>query len=506
MKVLLVDDSATVLSVYTDLLQKHGYEVLPASTASEALEIAKEHQPEIGIIDYAMPDGNGDELIHKLHQNPRTQGVVCAMHSQHPEVVDQALAAGAIELISKDDTFERFILRINAMKRLVGAWVLQREMNDLVLPSSHDDAFRILFVDDSATIREVYYSLLTTHGYEVILAEDKHSALKLAQQTRLQLAILDYYLPDGTGVELARELRTLEGAGDPLTLIYTSRSESKSLKGTGLDVLYKEDSDDMIVHRLDSIKRYVLAEGQMIHASRLTALGEMSSMIAHEITQPMMVISTVLDRIRRLSSKPDFLPEQLSKPLDQAASAVIKANETIRHMRSYSYQDNEIPSNRWFEPLPAIKRGLQFFHSICQQQGVELEINLNSENATPLDIWGEERQLEQLTTNLMNNALHAIEERTQKQPQPSGKIGVQFTMGTPPTLTVQDNGVGMDEEQRLRCMEPFYTTKDIGDGTGLGLFIAKGIVRRFQAALTFDSQKDLGTTAIIRFKSDTPSA
>ncbi len=496
MKVLLVDDSPTILSVYSNKLQQHGYQVLTAETVDEAFALAQEHRPEIGIIDFYMPDSNGDILVRKLLQHADTRGMVCAIFSQHPEVIQKALAAGAIELISKDDPFEIFILRVNAMQRLVSSWSMQREISDLVLAGTQsEENFRILFVDDSTTVREVYYNLLSNHGYEVTLAEDKRSALKMVQQSRPHLAILDYHLPDGTGIELAREIHQLEGADDPLILIYTSRSESRAVQRSGLDILYKEDSDDLIVHRLESIKRYVLAEGQMIHASRLTALGEMSSMIAHELNQPMMVISTILERIQRLSSTADFTPQQLQKPLQQASDALQKANQTIRHMRSYSYQDDEIPHPHWVEPVPLIQRSLQFFHAICQQRGVTLTIELKEGRG---QIWGEERQLEQLITNLINNALHAIAERKAAQQGHEGSIRVQFLQGT--TLTIEDNGVGMDEEQRQRCMEPFYTTRDIGDGTGLGLFVVKGIARRFQASLSFESEKFHNTRAIIRFK------
>jgi C4-dicarboxylate-specific signal transduction histidine kinase len=499
MKVLLVDDSATVVSVYSKLLEEHDYEVYCATTSAEALQLALEHQPQIGIIDYYMPDGNGDELIHKLQQHPTTQGMVCAIFSQHPEVVSKALAAGAIELISKDDTFELFLLRVNAMHRLVSSWTLQREVSELILSRTADESFRILFVDDSATVREVYYNLLTNHGFEVVLAKDKHGALRLIRQTRPQLAILDYYLPDGTGVELAREIRDLEGSNSPLILIYTSRSESKSLQESGLGVLYKEDPDELIVHHIDSIKRYIMAEGQLIHASRLAALGEMSSMIAHEINQPMMIISTVLERIQRLSNRPGFTPEQMEKPLEQAFSAIDKANEIIRHMRSYIYQDDEVPGNRWIDPAPAIARILPFFQSLCQQQEILLEIEIDGGEPATL-IWGEARQLEQLLTNLINNSLHAIAERIKQQPEPSGRIQLHYSASEEPTLVVRDNGIGMDKKQRQRCMEPFYTSKSIGEGTGLGLFIVKGITQRFQATLTFESQRLQGTTATIRFK------
>lgn len=266
MKILLVDDSRTVVTIYTKLLEENGYEVVSASNAQDAFELALQENPQIGIIDYYMEDRNGDQLIRQLQQDPRTREIVCAIFSQHPDVIDKALTSGAIDLISKEDSNDIFLLRVNAMRRLVVIWSRQREIAELVMSESQrDDAFRILFVDDSPTVREVYYNLLTHQGYEVILAEDKASALKQVKLLHPQLAILDYYLPDGTGAELARELRTTPGMEDALIWIYTSRTDLKEVNAANVDVLYKEDPDDVLVHRLDSIKRYVMAE----HSKRL---------------------------------------------------------------------------------------------------------------------------------------------------------------------------------------------------------------------------------------------
>ena len=266
MKVLLVDDSKTVISIYSKLLEENGYEVVSASNANDAYEVAIAESPQIAIIDYFMEDRNGDQLIRQLQRDPRTKEMVCAIFSQHPDVVDKALASGAIDLISKEDSNEIFLLRVNAMRRLVVIWSRQREIAQLVISESQKkETFRILFVDDSPTVREVYYNLLTHQGYEVILAEDKASARHQAKQLKPQLAILDYYLPDGTGAELARELRATPEMEDILIWLYTSRTDLKEMQDSDVDVLYKEDPDDILVHRLDSIKRYVMAE----HSKRL---------------------------------------------------------------------------------------------------------------------------------------------------------------------------------------------------------------------------------------------
>jgi signal transduction histidine kinase len=248
------------------------------------------------------------------------------------------------------------------------------------------------------------------------------------------------------------------------------------------------------------------AEAQLIHTSRLSALGEMSTMIAHEINQPLMIISTLVDRLRRQHSEGSFTTEQLPEILEQADQALGRASDVIRHMRSYSYQDSEIPRNCWIEPIPAIQQALDFFHVLCKQEGIPLRLETPEPlNAPHYRIWAEPRQLEQLVVNLTHNAIHAIVDQRKKNPEQQYQVTVHCfieSSGSEPQfrLEVADNGIGMSDDQRLRCLDPFYTTRPVGEGSGLGLFIAKSIIKRFQADLTIHSKPRRGTQVVVGFR------
>ncbi len=248
------------------------------------------------------------------------------------------------------------------------------------------------------------------------------------------------------------------------------------------------------------------AEAQLIHTSRLTALGEMSTMIAHELNQPLMIISAVIDRIRRQNNENTLSREQLPELLDHADDAIERASSVIQHMRSYSYQDKETPDNNWIEPIPTIEQALDFFYTLCEREGIQLKLETpESLNAPHYRIWAEPRQLEQLVVNLTHNAIHAIEDQRRKEPEKAYQITVRCFIESSKSepqfrLEIEDNGIGMSDDQRLRCLEPFYTTRLVGDGTGLGLFIVNGIIRRFKANLSIHSKPRRGTQVIIRFR------
>ncbi|MCH6588756.1 MAG: response regulator, partial [Proteobacteria bacterium] len=127
MKVLFVDDSSPTRAVYRALLEENGYQVLLAGSMAEALAVARAERPPLAIVDFYMPGGNGDELTEALLAGPETRDILVAMHSQR-DVVEESLAAGAIDLIYKDDPQDVFLLRVAAMSRYVEAQSRQREV------------------------------------------------------------------------------------------------------------------------------------------------------------------------------------------------------------------------------------------------------------------------------------------------------------------------------------------------------------------------------------------
>ncbi len=122
-RVLLVDDSPSVRRIYRDLLSGSGYETETAYSVEEGYRLARQHAFDIAIIDYFMPDQNGDVLVRKLRSNPETEGIHCAILTATylEQVIHDALDAGALECMFKDESEELFLARVRSIAHVIRA-------------------------------------------------------------------------------------------------------------------------------------------------------------------------------------------------------------------------------------------------------------------------------------------------------------------------------------------------------------------------------------------------
>ena len=120
-RLLLVDDSRTIREGYKHLLTRHGYGVETAANVTEALELARLGSFDIAIVDYFMPGGNGDELCRRLRDDPATAGITASIltGAYQEDIIQECLAAGAVDCMFKNEVKELFLARIAAMSRAV---------------------------------------------------------------------------------------------------------------------------------------------------------------------------------------------------------------------------------------------------------------------------------------------------------------------------------------------------------------------------------------------------
>ncbi len=118
-KVLLVDDSKSLCLTYQKHLEAEGYEVRIAYDMAEALAITRTFVPDIGILDYYMPHGNGDALAKALLECEETQNIYILIFTKEQDVAEQAYAAGAMDVVYKSDPMGIFLHRIAAVARFL---------------------------------------------------------------------------------------------------------------------------------------------------------------------------------------------------------------------------------------------------------------------------------------------------------------------------------------------------------------------------------------------------
>lgn len=236
--------------------------MVTAHSGEEALEVAQRECPDIGVIDFHLPDMDGETLTRRLLAHPLTQQMVISMLSSYSDVTRKSLDAGAIDMITKDTPEELFLLRIEALERKV---ILERDARQLNQALSIQDEvqesllpFKVLLVDDSQFARSAYQAMLEGEDCEVLLAENMAQALEVARREQPDLAIVDFYMKGGNGDELTRALLEDPVTRNVLVMVLTSQMEVKdiALAAGAVDVIFKGERQGTFIQRVSSIRQY----------------------------------------------------------------------------------------------------------------------------------------------------------------------------------------------------------------------------------------------------------
>lgn len=218
-------------------------------------------------------------------------------------------------------------------------------------------------------------------------------------------------------------------------------------------------------------------EMQLQHSKRLAFVGELSAGIAHELNEP---LGRILG-FAQLVKKNGALSEQQESDVDRIIKASLYTREIIKKLMIFSRQ---MP--RQINPvnLNTIVTNILYFIDVrFQSRGVKIVQHL--EPALP-SIQADPVQMSQVLVNLITNAIHAMPN--------GGKIEVRTrSKDNEVGLVVKDNGIGMSSEVRKKIFEPFYTTKPIGQGTGLGLSVVQGIIDEHQGRILVHSAPGKGS-------------
>lgn len=233
----------------------------------------------------------------------------------------------------------------------------------------------------------------------------------------------------------------------------------------------------------------------MLQEERLRALGQMASGIAHDINNALSPVSLYTEAL--LDDEAN-LSERARRYLETIQRAVEDVTETVARMREF-YRQREpqldlatVQLNRMVEQVLDLTRAR--WSDMAQHGGITIQARAEVMPDLP-EIMGVESEIREALTNLVLNAVDAMPD--------GGTLALRTCLaaeaGTASVIVeVADSGIGMSEEARQRCLEPFFTTK--GErGTGLGLAMVFGTVRRHGADIQIDSAPGAGTTVRLIF-------
>jgi len=242
-----------------------------------------------------------------------------------------------------------------------------------------------------------------------------------------------------------------------------------------LDTVAKEVA--IIIVRRQAEQEKLELQEQLRHADRLATIGQLSAGVAHELNEP---LGNILG-FAQLAKKCPGLPQQAELDIEKILTASLNAREVVKKLLIFA---RKLPPRKTKVNLnQLVEEGLHFFESRCAKEGIELAGSLSPDLP---EILADPAQLNQVIVNLIINALQAM------------KTGDRLTIRTLAgeehvSLMIEDTGIGMDEEVMKQIFTPFFTTKDVGQGTGLGLPVVHGIVTSHGGSIKIESKPNQGS-------------
>jgi len=324
----------------------------------------------------------------------------------------------------------------------------------------------------------VDFKLVFTRTLEEALVEIAHK--------KPDVILADLNLPDSDGTLTLKKLKQY-GKSTPIIAITGQDDVSLAIELTKLGaasfVIKDEISSGflkrniLLVYEKDKYQKLFKDEQQKyIQAAKFSLLGEMSAGIAHEIANPLAVILNRAKLTARKYKEDEYLTESFQK----IEKMVVRITTIVATMKNFSRDATK--DQMTSTPLSAIiQDALDLSQEKIRLCGVQVKMTVDLDN---IELTCRGIEISQVLLNLISNACDAIEELQERWISIDVKIKPDSDLIQ---IIVKDSGTGVPRELRQQIMQPFFTTKEIGKGTGIGLSISKGILEAHKGNLTLNA-------------------
>ena len=494
--VLIVDDMPENLELLSGLLVDNGFKVRAAIDGKTAIKAVETKQPDLILLDIQMPDMDGYEVCRILRNSRKTIDIPIIFISglEETEAKVRAFEAGGVDYITKPFQVEEVIARVKThlslqkLKKNLEDMVEQRTSKLTRLASAFEQiAEGVIITDPGGMIEYTNPAFEKITGYSNLEVTGKTSAILHSRKH---------------GEEIHQNLwkTILDGK------TWSGRIKDKKKDGSfiSLDVTIAPIyNDDIEILGYVSITRDVTdqlkIESMLRQAQKMEAIGTLAGGIAHDFNNILSVIlgyseMGIDDDVTDISEMKDYML--------QVFDSAIRAKDLVAQILAFSRQTEQTKGS--VKVISMVKEVAKFLKASLPST-IRIKLNLNAKNDT---ILADPTQIHQVLMNLCTNAWHAMKEK-------GGELKINVDTVIPDSnlkiiypeleaasyirIEVNDTGYGIKKEDLESIFIPYFTTKDQGEGTGLGLAVVHGIVTGFKGSIHVRSILGEGTTFEVFF-------
>jgi signal transduction histidine kinase len=335
---------------------------------------------------------------------------------------------------------------------------------------------QVLIVDDDQQFAAMLAKLVQRSGHEPTVAWSLGQARELAAVMTFEAVLLDVHLPDGNGLELIPEVRSWQG--EPEVIILTGQGEATgaelAINSGAWYYIEKGSSNQALILPLTRVLQYQREKRQVLRKERLSVMGQLAGGVAHELRNPLGVISNAIYYLRMVLAGGD---PNVSEYLEMIARELVTSEKIISDLLHFS----RIPQAEKSPVTLAVLLG-EVLEKNPPPDNVEVRHLLTE--ALPA-VYVDRRQISQVLVNLVTNAYEALSAGGELRLEAGADDSNVY-------LSVTDTGVGIPDNHLDRIFEPLFTTK--AGGFGLGLAVTQNLVKANQGVITATSDGVSGTT------------
>lgn len=518
--ILIIDDDPNNMDILTDYLSELDYTILVAEDGESGLSRAEYARPDLILSDVMMPGIDGFETCRRLHAQESTRNIPVIFMTALTETEHKVKGfdAGAVDYITKPFQREEVLARVSVHLRIRELTTRLQDAKDSLKKRVEERT-----VELAQTIDALHHEIIERKRGEeerVRLARAIEQAAEAIFMTDAQWHFtyvnpafeqMSGYTRDevlGRSSMILRggdhhpdhydQIRKMIDRDNAWSGRLTTRKKDGSFFEAETTASSVRDSkgtiiDYVIIQR--DVTNELRMERELRHSQKMEAIGTLAGGIAHDFNNILTAIIGYTEMAQMKLPKEDTA----TRDLERVQEAGLRAKDLVKRILTFSRQSEQV-----LEPLqilPIIEEVLGLLRSTMPST-IEIQLQLPDDSVNDI-ILADPVQIHQVLMNLATNAAHAMRNLGGVLSVSLAEMDVDAAAivlhpdlkpGGYVTLTVGDTGHGMEKNIRERIFDPYFTTKKVGEGTGMGLSVVQGIIKNLGGTISVDSELGQGTT------------